>query len=467
MAAINDLISQIQDETLRNRIQEEVSKMAKQKKFGLVFEEHMPESTPLYDMPIKSGCNVMRRDSKDDKSIYVVLKVEDDTAVCVKPEQKDETVTFELKDIVRVAEFGEPIYPYLKPLDSVCNAPDSDLWHTLIEADNYHALQLLEYLYAGKVDCIYIDPPYNTGAKDWKYNNDYVDGNDTYRHSKWLSFMERRLKLAKKLLNPADSVLIVTIDEKEYGDASFEGDADYTAGEDDDNEPVFTNRFKTPSSIGISFYLESSTKSFNVDVTWGDYTKASDKTTNKEGKKVDVSTYTRHPQKETVVIDLQEFSKNKEYPLVCDSNVILYISKIGLKQGYTLVTAYVINKRKNPESDIAGMMFQVNLRAYSQDKMDIFVAEHICRKILAVDEFYFAQRPILGRGRGCAATWKANKNGRASEIVSTFIPEYEFPGVSAALEGFDPFFFSMRTLSVAKKKDDIINRLNVLADSYD
>ena len=251
------------------------------------------------------------------------------------------------------------------------------------------------------------------------------------------------------------------------GDASFEGDADYTAGEDDDNEPVFTNRFKTPSSIGISFYLESSTKSFNVDVTWGDYTKASDKTTNKEGKKVDVSTYTRHPQKETVVIDLQEFSKNKEYPLVCDSNVILYISKIGLKQGYTLVTAYVINKRKNPESDIAGMMFQVNLRAYSQDKMDIFVAEHICRKILAVDEFYFAQRPILGRGRGCAATWKANKNGRASEIVSTFIPEYEFPGVSAALEGFDPFFFSMRTLSVAKKKDDIINRLNVLADSYE
>ena len=216
MAAINDLISQIQDETLRNRIQEEVSKMAKQKKFGLVFEEHMPESTPLYDMPIKRGCNVMRRDSKDDKSIYVVLKVEGDTAVCVKPEQKDEAVTFELKDIVRVAEFGKPIYPYLKPLDSVCNAPDSDLWHTLIEADNYHALQLLEYLYAGKVDCIYIDPPYNTGAKDWKYNNDYVDGNDAYRHSKWLSFMQRRLQLAKKLLNPADSVLIVTIDEKEY-----------------------------------------------------------------------------------------------------------------------------------------------------------------------------------------------------------------------------------------------------------
>lgn len=216
MAAINDLVSQIQDESLRNRIQEEVNKMAKQKKFGLVFEEHLPESTPLYDMPIKKGSNVMLRDSKDDKSIYVVLNIENDTAVCAKSEQADETVNFALKDIVRIAEFGESIYPYLKPLDSVCNAPDSDLWHTLIEADNYHALQLLEYLYAGKVDCIYIDPPYNTGAKDWKYNNDYVDGNDAYRHSKWLSFMQRRLKLAKKLLNPKDSVLIVTIDEKEY-----------------------------------------------------------------------------------------------------------------------------------------------------------------------------------------------------------------------------------------------------------
>ena len=65
-------------------------------------------------------------------------------------------------------------------------------------------------------DSVFIDPPYNTGAKDWKYNNDYVDGSDAYRHSKWLSFMQRRLRLAKKLLNTKDSVLIVTIDEKEY-----------------------------------------------------------------------------------------------------------------------------------------------------------------------------------------------------------------------------------------------------------
>ena len=147
--------------------------------------------------------------------IYIVRTIDGDKVIC---EHKIDhaQVEFALDELVAIAEFGEPIYPYLKPIDMVCNAPDSDLWHTLIEADNYHALQLLEYLYAGKVDCIYIDPPYNTGARDWKYNNDYVDGTDAYRHSKWLSFMEKRLRMAKKLLNPKDSVLIVTIDEKEY-----------------------------------------------------------------------------------------------------------------------------------------------------------------------------------------------------------------------------------------------------------
>lgn len=214
MSAINDLISQIQDESLRDRIQNEVNKMAKQKKFGLVFEEHLPECTPLYDVPVKRGSLVVLKGG-DINNKYIVGSIVNGIAKCMN-KVTEEVEEIPVENLVTVAEFGEPIYPYLKPIDSICNAPDSDLWHTLIEADNYHALQLLEYLYAGKVDCIYIDPPYNTGAKDWKYNNDYVDGNDQYRHSKWLSMMQKRLKIAKKLLNPADSVLIVTIDEKEY-----------------------------------------------------------------------------------------------------------------------------------------------------------------------------------------------------------------------------------------------------------
>ncbi len=157
MSAINDLIAQIEDEGLRGRIDAEVKRLLKQKKFGLVFEGHQPEG-------LNEG----------------------------------------------------PVYPCLQVMDDVKRSPDTGLWHALIEADNYYALQLLAYLYPGMVDCIYIDPPYNTGARDWKYNNDYVDSADQYRHSKWLSMMKRRLLLARKLLNPKDSVLIVTIDEKEY-----------------------------------------------------------------------------------------------------------------------------------------------------------------------------------------------------------------------------------------------------------
>lgn len=214
MAAINDLIDRIENVELRERIQKEIDKLSKQKKFGLVFEEHLPECTPLWDIPVKKGSKVALK-SGPVSDFYTVLKIEDCIATCLNKD-KSATTEFHVDELVTIAEFGEPIYPCLKPVDTVCNAPDSNLWHTLIEADNYHALQLLEYLYAGKVDCIYIDPPYNTGARDWKYNNDYVDGSDTYRHSKWLSMMQKRLKIAKKLLNPKDSVLIVTIDEKEY-----------------------------------------------------------------------------------------------------------------------------------------------------------------------------------------------------------------------------------------------------------
>ena len=214
MAALNELIQKVENPELRAQLQAAADKLAKQKKFGLVFEEHLPECTPLYDIPVRKGAKVSVRNGKANET-YTVLNIENDIATCL-PRNSKEAVKFSVDKLVTTAELGDPIYPCLQPLGEVCNAPDSELWHTLIEADNYHALQLLEYLYAGKVDCIYIDPPYNTGAKDWKYNNDYVDSNDQYRHSKWLSMMQKRLEIAKRLLNPNDSVLIVTIDEKEY-----------------------------------------------------------------------------------------------------------------------------------------------------------------------------------------------------------------------------------------------------------
>jgi len=105
--------------------------------------------------------------------------------------------------------------PVLKEIKSkeIKTDPDKPT-HILIEGDNYHALSVLNYTHEKAIDVIYIDPPYNTGAKDWKYNNNFVDINDAWRHSKWLSMMKNRLELAKFLLKK-DGVLIVTIDDNE------------------------------------------------------------------------------------------------------------------------------------------------------------------------------------------------------------------------------------------------------------
>lgn len=110
---------------------------------------------------------------------------------------------------------SENALPVLKEVKGkeIITEPDKPI-NILIEGDNYHALSVLNYTHQGKIDVIYIDPPYNTGAKDWKYSNDYVDINDTYRHSKWLSMMSKRLRLAKNLLKD-DGVLICAIDENE------------------------------------------------------------------------------------------------------------------------------------------------------------------------------------------------------------------------------------------------------------
>lgn len=261
---------------------------------------------------------------------------------------------------------------------------------------------------------------------------------------------------------------IITNNEQEVDtDIAYEDGGDYTAGEDDDNEPIITTNFKIPSSMGISFYIETKTETINLDVSWGDYTKSTEKKIKKDGKEYNHASYSRHPMKETLTINFREGWRNKEYKLICDSNIQIYVSKISLTNGYSLVTAYIMNKRKNPDSDVESLMFQVELKAYSADGSGIFIAEHICREVLAADEFYFEQRPILGRGRGCAATWSSAIDGRTSYVKSDFIPQYEFPGVSSALEGFDKFYFSMRFMSKPMNKDGIIEKLNVLADSYD
>lgn len=213
MAKIEELITDIPDARLRDEIAREVAALKKQKKFGLVFEEHIPEQVLVPGFPVKDGSRVVKR-SGNNKEVFLVETVHGDGKARLRRENGSaEEETAKIKEIVVVKRFGEAIYPTLVPIDRLSRV-EGKPYHTIISADNFHALQLLLYCYAGQVDVIYIDPPYNKGARDWKYNNDYVDATDQWRHSKWLAMMKRRLLLAKQLLK-ADGTLIVTIDENE------------------------------------------------------------------------------------------------------------------------------------------------------------------------------------------------------------------------------------------------------------
>lgn len=215
MAKIDDLTRQVSDPRLRRELEAAVAELKKRTRFGLVYESHLPEVTALPGLPISEGALVVRREKLSARHAFRVTALDGGTATLL-PVSGGPEVCAPVSELFALQKFGEPIFPGLARVGSVeCGGPERG-HHVVINGENYHVLKTLTWTHTGKVDAIYIDPPYNTGARDWKYNNDYVEGDDLYRHSKWLAMMERRLRLARELLNPADSVLIVTIDEKEY-----------------------------------------------------------------------------------------------------------------------------------------------------------------------------------------------------------------------------------------------------------
>jgi adenine-specific DNA-methyltransferase len=214
MARIDDLISQIADKSLRQRLESALADMKRRQRFGLVFEEHIPETTTLLSLPIQVGSIVQRRSDLEGRALFRVTAISGKDKVTLEPEGGGAEERDDARNLLVVKRFGDPIFPSLTSLGAVRRASPDRPHHAVINGENFHALQLLVYLYEGQVDCIYIDPPYNTGAPDWKYNNRYVDKKDQWRHSKWLSMMEKRLRLAKRLLRK-DGVLICTIDEHE------------------------------------------------------------------------------------------------------------------------------------------------------------------------------------------------------------------------------------------------------------
>ncbi|MDX2340629.1 DNA methyltransferase [Micrococcus sp. M4NT] len=228
MSRLTDLLAQARakDPQLAADLEGEIRQLTQGRRFGLVFERHQPEGVELPGRPIRVGDTVRvlppRGSTHGGDSVrwrVTSLRRTSDGVLANLESEGDEaereTRSVSTADLVAVAGIQDRIFPGLVETGRVERGGDKP-FHTVINAENFHALEMLTYTHRHAVDCIYIDPPYNTGAKDWKYNNDYVESDDDYRHSKWLSFMERRLQIARELLNPEDSVLIVTIDEKEY-----------------------------------------------------------------------------------------------------------------------------------------------------------------------------------------------------------------------------------------------------------
>ena len=226
MSRLTDLIAKAKakDTDLGRELEREFKALSSRRSFGLNFERHRPENVELPGRPIRKGDKVRilpERGStkKGDQRLWKVMSLAGRGAerkaklslYADEPEQAEAAIA----DLVVVAEFRDYIYPGLVSTGKVERGGDKP-FHTVINGENFHALEALTFTHRGKVDAIYIDPPYNSGARDWKYNNDYVEGDDAYRHSKWLAMVERRLLVARELLNPKKSVLIVTIDEKEY-----------------------------------------------------------------------------------------------------------------------------------------------------------------------------------------------------------------------------------------------------------
>ena len=229
MSRLSNLVRQVEtlDAQLGVDLKREVEALSGRRAFGLNFERHIPETVDLPGRPVRRGDKIRflpergKEPNSVDRRLWRVRRVrrtEHGRVADLFRRQDAETerltASRAVEDLVVVAEFRDPIYPGLASAGRVERGGDKP-FHTAINAENFHALQLLLYTHEGKVDAIYIDPPYNTGASDWKYNNNYVDGDDAYRHSKWLAMMERRLRVARLLLNPKESILIVAIDERE------------------------------------------------------------------------------------------------------------------------------------------------------------------------------------------------------------------------------------------------------------
>lgn len=210
---LDALVAQVEDQTLRSRLSREIELLRGSRQFGLVFDRHLPESVRLPEHPIRKGVRVALRDESVPGQAQRVIRFTDNSRTVAVLDGEGGEVPVE--ELVVIREFGEPVYPGLRSVERIANGSEDAPWHTVINGENFHVLQALRSTHREKVDLIYIDPPYNTGNDGWIYNDRYVDTNDRAKSSKWLSFLEKRLTIARDLLKPT-GVIIVAIGEDEH-----------------------------------------------------------------------------------------------------------------------------------------------------------------------------------------------------------------------------------------------------------
>jgi len=200
MSRVNDLLGQLRSKEpeLARDLEREVAALTDRRAFGLNFERHVPEAVELPGRVVRKGDKVRillargEARKKPDEKLWQVVGI-DRAAGTVslkllaamasdEGNSRRESSVAALGDLVVVAEFRDPIYPGLVSTGKVERGGDKPC-HVVINAENYHALETLLFTHRGKVDLVYIDPPYNTG-NEWIYNDKYVALNDHYRHSK-------------------------------------------------------------------------------------------------------------------------------------------------------------------------------------------------------------------------------------------------------------------------------------------
>jgi len=165
---LDEAIARIEDEALRQRIAREVELLRGSRRFGLVFDRHLPESVRLAGHPIRKGVKVGLRDESSPDTWRVAGFTDHTRQIAILSGDGGEVST---AGLIVVREFGEPVFPGLVSVDQLANGDEDAPWHTVINGENFHVLQALRSTHYGKIDLIYIDPPYNTGSDDWIYND--------------------------------------------------------------------------------------------------------------------------------------------------------------------------------------------------------------------------------------------------------------------------------------------------------